>query len=99
MARRKARAVDPPLKAGARQRLRRVEGQVRGLQAMVEQERYCADILTQIAAVQEALRGVARLLLKNHLRHCTTHALRKGTPAEAEAMQDELLDLFGRYAR
>jgi DNA-binding FrmR family transcriptional regulator len=84
MARRKARAVDPPLKAGARQRLRRVEGQVRGLQAMV---------------VQEALRGVARLLLKNHLRHCTTHALRKGTPAEAEAMQDELLDLFGRYAR
>ena len=59
-------------------RLRRIEGQVRGLQKMVEEDRYCPDIITQIASVQEALRGVGRQLLRNHLKHCATTAIKKG---------------------
>src|SRR6516225_10498307 len=72
----KALAVDQALKESNRKRLRRIEGQIRGLQKMVEDDRYCADIITQIAAVQEALRGVARNLMKNHLHHCASKALR-----------------------
>src|SRR6266852_666527 len=69
---RKAVAVDPEIKAANRHRLRRIEGQIRGLQKMVEGDRYCADIITQIASVQEALRGVARNLMRHHLHHCAT---------------------------
>jgi len=94
---RKAVAVDPEIRESNLHRLRRIEGQVRGLQKMVEADRYCADILTQIASVQEALGGVARALLRNHLRHCATQAIRKGSQAEAEAMYDELLSLIDRH--
>ncbi len=84
------------LKASNLRRLRRIEGQVRGLQKMVEEDRYCADIMIQISSVQEALRAVGRGLMYNHLRHCATEAIAKGTPAEADAMYDELLDLIYR---
>ena len=69
-----------------------------GLESMVDQERYCADILVQIASVQEALRGVSRLLMRNHLEHCATMAIRDGGDS-ASAMYDELLDLVYRHAR
>lgn len=77
-------------------RLRRIEGQVRGLQKMIDDERYCADVLVQIASAQEALSGVGRILLKNHLEHCTTDAIRSGDPAEAERVVDELMQLWTR---
>jgi DNA-binding FrmR family transcriptional regulator len=93
---RKAVAVDAVVKTRSVNRLRRIEGQVRGLQRMVEGERYCADILTQIASVQEALRAVGKELLRNHLRHCATQAIRQGG-AEADAMYEELLDLIDRH--
>ncbi len=96
---RKAVAVDPEVKASNLNRLRRIEGQIRGLQRMVEADRYCADILVQISSVQEALRSVARGLMRNHLRHCAAQAIRKGTPQQAEAMYDELLDLIYTNAR
>ena len=91
-------AVDPERKAATGRRRRRSAGQVRGLEAMVEQERYCADILVQVASVQEALRGVGRLLMRNHLEHCAASAIRQGGPG-ATAMYDELLDLVYRHAR
>lgn len=81
------------------QRLRRIEGQVRGLQKMVEEERYCADILTQIASVEHALGAVSKLLLRNHLHHCVTSAVRSGRPGEAEKKYEELLNLFERHYR
>ncbi len=93
---RRAAAVDPAIKTRSLNRLRRIEGQVRGLQRMVEGERYCADILTQLSSVQEALRAVGRELLRNHLRHCATEAIRRGG-AEAEAMYDELVVLMDRH--
>ena len=96
---RHAVAVDPDIKNTVLTRLRRIEGQVRGLQKMVDEERYCADVITQISSVQEALRGVGRELLRNHLRHCATAAIRADDPAAAEAMYDELVDLMFRGAR
>lgn len=84
------------MKARNLTRLRRIEGQVRGLQRMVEQDRYCADIMTQISSVQEALRAVGKELMRNHLKHCATEAIRAGN-SEANAMYDELIDLI--YAR
>lgn len=63
-------------------RLRRVEGQVRGLQKMVEEDRYCIDVLTQVAAVKAALESVSMLLLEDHIEHCVTDALRAGDGSE-----------------
>jgi len=91
--------VDPELKDANRKRLRRIEGQIRGLQKMVEEDRYCADIITQVASVQEALRGVARNLMKNHLHHCAAKALRSGKKDQTEAMYDELLELIYAHLR
>jgi DNA-binding FrmR family transcriptional regulator len=96
MTRRKAVAVDGGAKCRNLARLRRIEGQVRGIEKMVEGDRYCADVLVQISAVHEALRGVGRELMRNHLKHCATTAM-KGTEASAHAMQDEILALMYRH--
>ena len=96
---RKAVGVDPEIKAANHKRLRRIEGQIRGLQKMVEEDRYCADVITQVASVQEALRGVARNLMRNHLHHCAAKALRSGKKEEAQAMYDELLELIYAHLR
>jgi DNA-binding FrmR family transcriptional regulator len=93
-----AHGVDHAIKSANLRRLRRIEGQIRGLQRMVEADRYCPDIIAQVASAQEALRGVGRQLLRNHLKHCATAAIKKG-PAEADATYDELLDLVYRHLR
>ena len=95
---RKAVAVDPDVKERNVKRLRRIEGQVRGIQKMVDEDRYCADIMTQISAVQEALRSVGRELMRNHLKHCATTAIRGGE-SEAEAMYDEIVELMYKHNR
>jgi DNA-binding FrmR family transcriptional regulator len=89
---------DPDIKARHLKRLRRIEGQVRGLQKMVEEDRYCADVLTQISSVHEALRSVARELMRHHLKHCATTAIRSGDE-KAEAMYDELVELMHKHMR
>src|SRR5712672_1508382 len=96
---RKAVAVDPEIKLSNLKRLRRIEGQVRGLQRLVEEDRYCADILVQISSAQAALRSVGRALMKNHLRHCASEAIRDTAPGRAEAMYDELLSLMDLHSR
>ena len=95
---RKAVAVDADAKERNLKRLRRIEGQVRGLQKMVEDDRYCADIMTQISSVHEALRAVGRELMRNHLRHCATSAIAAGGE-QGEAMYDELVDMMYRHSR
>jgi len=92
----RATHVPTETKDALSKRLRRIEGQVRGLQKMVDEQRYCADVLVQIASVQEALRGVGRLLLQNHLTHCTAAAMRSGDAAEAERVVAELVELWGK---
>lgn len=80
-------------------RLRRVEGQVRGVQKMVEAQRYCPEILIQMSAVHESLRAVERILMKNHLQHCATEALRSGDEKQAQRTYNELTELFYKHAR
>ena len=94
---RKAVGVDPAARTRNLNRLKRIEGQVRGVQRMVEGDRYCADILTQLSSVQEALRAVGRELMRNHLKHCAAEAIRAGGTA-ADAMYEELVDLMERHA-
>lgn len=94
----RALEVDASATEANLRRLRRIEGQVRGLQKMVQEGRYCADVLTQIASVHEALRAVGRELMRNHLKHCATGAIREGG-AQADRMYDELLDLMYRQVR
>ena len=95
---RKADAVDADAKGRNLARLRRVEGQVRGVQKMIGEDRYCADILGQLSAIHEALRAVGRELMRNHLRHCASDALRDGGD-KADQMCDELIELMYRNAR
>ncbi len=95
---RKATAVDADVKDRNRKRLRRIEGQVRGIQKMVEEDRYCADIMTQISSVHEALRAVGRELMRNHLKHCASSAIR-ASDADAEVMYDELVDMMYKHSR
>lgn len=80
-------------------RLKRIEGQVRGLQRMVEEERYCPDVMEQVSAVHESLRGVGRLLLRNHLDHCVTAAIRSDDKSRSQRMYEELTALFFKHAR
>ena len=98
VANRHAIGVDPDAKERNVKRLRRIEGQVRGLQKMVEEDRYCADIMTQISSVHEALRAVGRELMRNHLKHCATSAI-KSTEEDAEAMYDELVEMMYKHSR
>jgi len=86
-------------RARALRRLKAVEGQVRGLQQMLEDGRYCVDVLTQIAAAQEALRGVAKLVMRYYLEHCATQGIRSDDPEEAAAIYDELMDVIFKYAK
>jgi DNA-binding FrmR family transcriptional regulator len=94
----KALAVDPAAKARNLARLRRIEGQIRGLHKMVEDDRYCADILGQVSAVHQALRAVGRELMRNHLNHCASRAIKAGEDS-AESMYDELVELMYKNAR
>jgi len=93
----KAHGVDPAIKGSNLKRLRRIEGQVRGLHKMVEEDRYCPDILIQVASVQEALKSVSRELVRNHLSHCARRAL-QGSDEQAQAAIDELVAVWSKHA-
>ncbi len=90
--------VDPDIKAANLKHLKRIEGQVRGIAAMIQEDRYCSDIIQQAAAVQESLRSVAKNLLRNHLTHCAVEALHQQSNKRDE-MIEELLELVGKVAR
>ena len=80
-------------------RLHRIEGQVRGIEKMVDQDRYCIDIITQISAVTTALEAVALEVLDQHVRHCVADALASGDQADAQTKTDELLGAVQRFTR
>jgi CsoR family transcriptional regulator, copper-sensing transcriptional repressor len=86
-------------KAALTKRLHRIEGQVRGIERMVEDDRYCIDVLTQISAVNTALESLAFKLLDDHVNHCVADALASGDPKEASAKSQELLAAVQRFAR
>ena len=80
-------------------RLSRVEGQVRGLARMVEDDRYCIDIVTQIGAVRAALRRVEEEILREHVAHCVEHAISSGDKADQRRKVAELMDVMARAGR
>jgi CsoR family transcriptional regulator, copper-sensing transcriptional repressor len=80
-------------------RLARIEGQVRGIARMIDDDRYCIDILTQLGAVDTALEAVAVKVLEDHVRHCVSGALASGDPEEAAAKSRELLEAVQRFAK
>ena len=80
-------------------RLRRIEGQVRGVARMVEEERYCIDILNQIQAVKAALERVEAEVLKSHAAHCVAHAIKSGNAKDQTQKFTELVELFSRYGK
>ena len=88
-----------PSKEALIKRLHRIEGQVRGVERMVDEDRYCIDILTQIAAVQSALDSLAFRILDDHVKHCVARALASGDVAEATVKANELLEAVHRFAR
>ena len=89
--------IDTTTKAKAIGRLRRIEGQVQGLQRMIDGDAYCVDILLQVAAVQGALEQVEKLLLGRHIESCVTDAVRSGSKNERQRKIDELLAVFTRF--
>ncbi len=80
-------------------RLHRIEGQVRGIERMVDEERYCIDVLTQIGAVSTALESLAQKLLEDHASHCVADALASGSREQAETKTRELLEAVQRFTR
>jgi DNA-binding FrmR family transcriptional regulator len=89
--------IDDETKGKAQGRLRRIEGQVQGLQRMIAADAYCVDILLQISAVQGALEQVQKLLLGRHIESCVADALRSGSKSERQQKIEELLDVFARF--
>jgi DNA-binding FrmR family transcriptional regulator len=87
------------IKTSCLKRLKRIEGQIRGLAGMVEDDRYCIDVVTQIAAVRAALRRIEEIVLKDHVGHCVEHAIASGDPKEQRAKIAELMDVLGRSDR
>lgn len=88
-----------PAKSARLKRLSRIEGQVRGLARMVEDGRYCIDIVTQIAAVRAALRRVEEDVLRDHISHCVAYAMQSGDAADQQQKIEELMDVLARSAR
>ncbi|MBX6425885.1 MAG: metal-sensitive transcriptional regulator [Variibacter sp.] len=87
------------IKASCLKRLKRIEGQVRGLARMVEEDRYCIDVITQIAAARAALRRLEEEILRDHVNHCVEHAIRSGDRAEQRQKLTELMAVISRAER
>jgi len=87
------------IKVSCQKRLNRIEGQVRGLAKMVDEDRYCIDIVTQISAVRSALRRVEEEILKDHVAHCVEHAIQSGDKADQRRKIAELMEVVGRVDR
>ena len=87
------------IKASCQKRLNRIEGQIRGLAKMVDEDRYCIDIVTQISAVRSALRRVEEEILRDHVAHCVEHAIHSGDKADQRRKIAELMEVVGRVDR
>lgn len=88
-------SMDEKVKKSQRARLGRIEGQVRGVLRMIEDDRYCIDVLTQVRAVRAAIDKVEQEILRDHLQHCVTHAFHGGTSRDRQTKIDELMELLG----
>lgn len=91
--------MDETQKEKVAARLRRIEGQIGGIRKMIEDDRYCIDILTQTSAVVSALRGVEDLVMQNHLNTCVVDAIKSDDETEKQQKLDEVMDVIGKFRR
>lgn len=91
--------IDEYTKKDALNRLKKIAGQINGIKKMVEEEKYCVDILQQISAVAGALEQVSKIVMKRHLESCVTSAIKTGTTRDRDKKIDELMDVFSRFGR
>jgi len=91
--------IVPPTRREAAQRLNRIEGQIKGIKRMVEEGRYCVEVLGQLSAVHEALRGVGKIIMRNYLGNCVTSSLRSGSSKKAKETYSELMDVIYKFAK
>ncbi len=99
MANDKRGVIVPLTRREAAQRMSRIEGQIKGIKRMVEEGRYCVEVLGQISAVHEALRGVGKLIMRNYLENCVTSSLRSGKRNKAKETYAELMDVIYKFAK
>ena len=90
--------MTPEIREKAQQRIRRIAGQVAGLERMIDDDRYCVDILLQVAAVRAALDGLGKLLLRNHVETCVSDAMASGRTRERDEKIAELMEVFSKFA-
>ena len=90
--------MTPDTQERVRKRIRRIAGQIAGIERMIEEDRYCVDILLQVAAVRAALDGMGKLLLRSHVETCVSDALASGRPKQREQKIGELMDVFAKFA-
>jgi len=91
--------IVPLTRREAAQRLSRIEGQIKGIKKMVEEGRYCVEVLGQISAAHEALRGVGKVIMRNYLENCVTSALRSGNQRRAKRTYGELMDVIHKFTK
>ncbi|HEU4428733.1 MAG TPA: metal-sensitive transcriptional regulator [Myxococcota bacterium] len=91
--------MDHETRDQGRTRIRRIAGQVAAIERMIDEDRYCVDVLLQVAAARAALDGVGKLLLKAHVEHCVSDALTSGRPKERKQKIAELMDVFSRFTQ
>ena len=99
MANDKRGVIVPLTRREAAQRMSRIEGQIKGIKRMVEEGRYCVEVLGQISAVHEALRGVGKLIMRNYLENCVTSSLRSGKRNKVKETYVELMDVIYKFAK
>ena len=90
--------MTPDTQAQARKRIRRIAGQLAGIERMIEEDRYCVDVLLQVAAARAALDGLGKLLLRSHVETCVTDALASGRAKQREEKIGELMEVFSKFA-
>jgi DNA-binding FrmR family transcriptional regulator len=91
--------MDHETREQGRTRIRRIAGQVAAIERMIDEDRYCVDVLLQVAAARAALDGLGKLLLKAHVEHCVSDALTSGRPKERKQKIAELMDVFSRFTQ
>ena len=90
--------MKPEVREQVEKRIRRISGQVAGIERMVDENRYCVDVLLQVAAVRAALDGVGKLILRSHVETCVADALVSGRPKERAEKIDEIMDVFSKFS-
>lgn len=91
--------IKPQARKEAKKRLQYIKGQLKGIERMLDEDRYCIDVLMQVSAAQEGLRKISQVIMRNYLEHCATHGIQSNDPDEQQQIYDEIMDVVYRYTK